>query len=61
MQDIKQNAPKYATHYEDDGDEVMYYAKDTMGRWCYIEDDSGCGWPTHSNDFDRLDIEAKPL
>lgn len=59
--DLPLNPPKYATHYEFQGNEVVYYAKDYIGRWCYVDDESGGGWPTHSCEWDRLDHELKPL
>lgn len=59
IEEIRSRAPKYATHYEIQGNEVVYYAKDRIGRWCYV-DDSG-GWPTHSDEWERLDNELKPL
>ena len=61
IEEIRARAPKYATHYEFQGNEVVYYAKDQIGRWCYVDDDSGGGWPTHSDEWDRLDNELKPL
>ena len=48
IEEIRYRAPKYATHYEIQGNEVVYYAKDQIGRWCYVDDDSGGGWPTLS-------------
>lgn len=61
IEEIRSSAPKYATHYEFQGNEVIYYAKDHIGRWCYVDDESGGGWPTHSCEWDRLDNELKPL
>ncbi|QVG64377.1 hypothetical protein Bestia_00144 [Acinetobacter phage Bestia] len=61
IEELHSHAPKYATHYEIQGNEVVYYAKDQIGRWCYVDDDSGGGWPTHSDEWDRLDNELKPL
>lgn len=61
IEEIRYRAPKYATHYEIQGNEVVYYAKDQIGRWCYVDDESGGGWPTHSDEWDRLDNELKPL
>lgn len=61
IEEIRSRAPKYATHYEIQGNEVVYYAKDLIGRWCYVEDESGGGWPTHSDEWDRLDNALKPL
>lgn len=57
---IKENAPIDATHYEIDGDDVLYYAKDYIERWCYVED-NGDLWPTRQSEYDRLDKELKLL
>lgn len=59
-QEIIDNAPDGATHYEIDGDEIYYYAKDTIGRWC-CNDGFGSFWPLHSDDFDKLNEILKPL
>lgn len=39
IEEIRSRAPKYATHYEFQDNEIVYYAKDTIGRWCYVDDD----------------------
>jgi len=57
---IKENAPVGATHYEISNEEVFYYAKDMIGRWCCIDGD-GDAWPCHSVDHERYDNELKPL
>lgn len=61
IESIKRVAPKNATHYEIENGEPVFYAQDFIGRWCYIEDDSDCGWPCPLSDSDRLDCELIPL
>lgn len=61
LESIKRVAPKNATHYEIENGEPVFYAQDFIGRWCYVEDDSGGGWPCSSSDSDRLDCELIPL
>lgn len=61
IEEIRKNAPECSTHYEPYGDDVIYYARDTIGRWCYVEDSSGSGYPVSCSEMERLDIEAKPL
>lgn len=58
---IKDQAPGGATHYEmqDDG-EVCYFTKDYIGRWC-SDDGCGCWWPLHSDKYEELDKNLKPL
>lgn len=57
----KLNIPPHTTHYVkiDDG-EYTWLAKDTIGAWCYV-DDNGDGWRTHSNEFDFYDEHAHPV
>lgn len=60
IEEIRANAPSYATHYEIQDGSVIYYAQDTIGRWCYVGDDNN-GWPARVADMDRIGEEAKPL
>lgn len=59
-QEILDNKPDGATHYEIQDGEACYYARDYMGRWCGI-DDSGCLWPMPLRDHDRYNAELIPL
>lgn len=45
-----------ATHKIDD----QYFAKDHIGRWCYIDAD-GNAWPAHSNDFEQIEKDVVPI
>ena len=45
-----------ATHKIDD----QYFAKDHIGRWCYIDVD-GNAWPAHSNDFEHIEKDSNPI
>ncbi|UQS93310.1 hypothetical protein [Acinetobacter phage vB_AbaM_fThrA] len=56
IEEIKSKLIKGATHYEIDGNEVISYAKDLMGRWCYVESEWG-GYPVPLSEHDRLEKE----
>ena len=60
IEEIRKNAPVGATHYGVNDDEVDYYAKDTIGRWC-ISDGCGSYWPLRTSTYGELDNTLKPL
>lgn len=60
IEEIRKGAPEGATHYEIVEGETFYYARDYMGRWCYVEE-NGDLWPTSCAEMERLDKEAQPL
>lgn len=60
IEEIRKNKPDGATHYGVQEDEVYYYAKDYIGRWCCI-DDNGDAWPCSSGDHEYYDLNLKPL
>lgn len=59
IEEIRKGAPKTATHYTIEDGEVVYYAKDYIGRWCWAEDEGG--WPVHSEHYERLNRDIKPF
>lgn len=61
IEEIQKGKPEGSTHYyfDDDGD-LVYMGKDTIGRWCYVENDWE-GWPCRSSDVEYIESQIKPL
>ena len=60
LDEIRSKAPEGATHYEVEANDVDYYAKDYMDRWC-SDDGHGNWYPLRQSEYDQLDLELKPL
>ena len=59
IEEVRAQAPENATHYEIDGDEVIYLLCDE-GVW-YADDGNYCWWVLFSGDFEYYNKNAKPL
>lgn len=60
IEEIRKNKPEGSTHYYLDNGDIVYMGKDTIGRWCYVENDWE-GWPCRSSDVEEIESKIKPL